>query len=134
MIESERLVMRPWRDEDVAPFQRICSDLEVMATLGPPLDLEATAARIGWMRAHEAEQGHCFWALDRREDARLIGWCGVIRGDMGPVADRVELGWRRARDCWRGGFSSAAGRGAAGWTFEKLSDGEIRRVVRKSVG
>src|SRR3546814_12399775 len=97
MIESERLVMRPWRDEDVAPFQRICSDLEVMATLGPPLDLEATAARIGWMRAHEAEQGHCFWALNRREDARLIGWCGVIGGDMGPVADRVEIGWRPAR-------------------------------------
>src|SRR3546814_4565517 len=84
-------------DEDVAPFQRICSDLEVMATLGPPLDLEATAARIGWMRAHEAEQGHCFWALDRREDARLIGWCGVIRGDMGPVADRVEIGWQIGR-------------------------------------
>src|SRR3546814_2172293 len=97
MIEGERLVMRPWRDEDVAPFQRICSDCEVMATLGPPLDLEATAARIGWMRAHEAEQGHCFWALDRREDARLIGWCGVIRGDMGPVADRVEIGWQIGR-------------------------------------
>ena len=51
MIESERLVMRPWRDEDVAPFQRICSDPEVMATLGPPLDLDAAAARIEWTAA-----------------------------------------------------------------------------------
>src|SRR3546814_6269848 len=85
MIETERLVMRWWRDEDIAPFQRICSDPEVMATLGPPLDLDAAAARIGWMREHEAEHGHCFWALERREDARLIGWCGVIRGDMEPV-------------------------------------------------
>src|SRR3546814_5611158 len=40
MIETERLVMRSWRDEDIAPFQRICSDPEVMATLGPPLDLD----------------------------------------------------------------------------------------------
>src|SRR3546814_12420962 len=40
MIETDRLVMRPWRDEDIAPFQRICSDPEVMATLGPPLDIE----------------------------------------------------------------------------------------------
>src|SRR3546814_7592149 len=73
MIETERLVMRSWRDEDIAPFQRICSDPEVMATLGPPLDLDAAAARNGWMREHEAEHGHCFWALERREVARLIG-------------------------------------------------------------
>src|SRR3546814_15692515 len=53
IIETERLVMRSWRDEDIAPFQRICSDPEVMATLGPPLDLDAAAARIGWMREHE---------------------------------------------------------------------------------
>jgi hypothetical protein len=32
MIETERLVLRSWRDEDVAPFQVICSDPEVMAT------------------------------------------------------------------------------------------------------
>ena len=59
MIATERLTMRSWRDEDVAPFQAICSDPKVMATLGPPLDMEATATRIAWMREHEAEHGHC---------------------------------------------------------------------------
>src|SRR3546814_16248550 len=91
MIETERLVMRSWRDEDIAPFQRICSDPEVMATLGPPLDLDAAAARIGWMREHEAEHGHCFWALERREDARLNGWFGVCQ--IGRAACRE--GWCR---------------------------------------
>jgi len=129
MIESERLVMRPWRDEDVAPFQRICSDPEVMATLGPPLDLDAAAARIEWMREHEAEHGHCFWALERREDARLIGWCGVIRGDMEPVANKMEIGWRLARDCWGAGFASEAARGAAAWSFANLPDDEIRAIT-----
>ena len=113
MIRTGRLVMRSWRDEDVAPFQAICSDPEVMATLGPALDMEATAARIAWMREHEAGHGHCFWALERQNDARLIGWCGVIRGDMGPVADKVEIGWRLARDCWGAGYASEAARGAA---------------------
>src|SRR3546814_9995889 len=91
-----------------------------MATLGPPLDIEATTARIDWMRGHEAEHGHCFWALERREDARLIGWCGVIRGDTGPVADKIEIGWRLARDCWGAGFASEADSGAAACTFENL--------------
>ncbi|HJS11036.1 GNAT family N-acetyltransferase [Sphingopyxis sp.] len=129
MIATERLVMRSWRDEDVAPFQTICSDPEVMATLGPPLDMEATAARIAWMRGHEAEHGHCFWALERREDARLVGWCGVIRGDMAPVVDKVEIGWRLARDCWGVGFASEAARGAAAWSFANLPDDEIRAIT-----
>ena len=131
MIETERLLMRSWRQEDIAPFQRICSDPEVMATLGPPLDMEATAARIAWMREHEAEHGHCFWALEHRSDARLVGWCGVIRGDMAPVADKVEIGWRLARDCWGRGFASEAARGAAAWSFANLPDDEIRAITWK---
>lgn len=129
MIETERLVMRSWRDEDIVPFQQICSDPEVMATLGAPLDMDATAARIAWMRGHEAEHGHCFWALERQVDTRLIGWCGVIRGDMASVADRVEIGWRLARDCWGAGFASEAARGAAAWSFANLPDDEIRAIT-----
>jgi len=129
MIETARLVMRSWRDEDVAPLQAICSDPEVMATIGPPLDRDATTARIAWMQAHEAEHGHCFWALERRDDARLIGWCGVIRGDMTPVADKIEIGWRLARDCWGAGFASEAARGAVAWSFETLRDEAIWAIT-----
>lgn len=121
--------MRSWRDEDIAPFQAICSDPDVMATLGPPLDMAATALRISAMRAHEADHGHCFWALERRSDARLIGWCGVIRGDAGPVANRLEIGWRLARDCWGAGLASEAARGATAWSFAKLPDDEIMAIT-----
>src|SRR3546814_17526747 len=81
------------------------------------------------MREHEAEHCHWCWALERREDARLIGWCGVIRGDMEPVANKIEIGWRLARDCWGAGFASEAARGAAAWTFENLPDHELRAIT-----
>ncbi|MEI4506788.1 GNAT family N-acetyltransferase [Sphingopyxis sp. CCNWLW253] len=129
MIVTERLVMRSWRDEDVAPFQAICSDPEVMATLGAPLDMDATQALIERVKAREAEHGYTFWALERRDDARLIGWCGVIRGDMAPVADKVEIGWRLASDCWGAGFASEAARGAAAWSFANLPDDEILAIT-----
>ena len=129
MIETARLVMRSWRDEDIAPFQQICSDPEVMATLGPPLDMDETAVRIDWMRVHEACHGHCFWAIERRDDARLIGWCGVIRGDMPPVAEKAEIGWRLARDCWGAGFASEAARGVAAWSFTNLPDDDLWAIT-----
>lgn len=129
MIETGRLVMRSWRDDDVAPFQAICSDPAVMATLGPPLDMAQTAALVDRMREMEHEHGHCFWALERRADAQLIGWCGVIRGSAGPVDGKAELGWRLARDCWGAGYASEAARGARDWTFANLPDDDIWAIT-----
>ncbi|MDK2760706.1 MAG: GNAT family N-acetyltransferase [Sphingopyxis sp.] len=129
MIETARLVMRSWRDEDVVPFQAICSDPDVMATIGAPLDLPATRALIERVKAGEAKHGHGFWALERRDDARLIGWCGVVRGDMAPVNDKVEIGWRLARDCWGFGFATEAARGAVAWSFANLPDDEILAIT-----
>lgn len=131
MIETERLRMRSWRDDDIAPFQAICSDPDVMATLGPPLDLAATEALVVRMQGLEAEYGHCFWALERQADARLIGWCGVIRGTVGPVADRAEIGWRLARDCWGAGYATEAAWGAADWTFANLPDPDVWAITAR---
>ncbi len=93
-----------------------------MATLGPVLDRDQTAALIERVEAIEAEHGYTFWALERREDARLIGWCGVIRGTNGPVTGKAEIGWRLASDCWGHGYASEAARAAAGWLFANLAD------------
>ena len=96
-LETPRLVMRSWRDEDLAPFHAVCIDPEVMATLGPVMSRAEVGALIERMRGIEAEHGHCFWALVRRETDQLIGWCGVIRGSVGPVEGKAEFGWRIAR-------------------------------------
>ncbi len=66
-LETERLLLRSWREEDVAPFHEICSDPEVMATLGPVMTVPEVAALIGRMQVSQAEHGHCCWAMVRRE-------------------------------------------------------------------
>ena len=48
---------------------------------------------------------------------------------MGPVADKVEIGWRLARDCWGAGFASEAARGAIAWSFANLPDDEILAIT-----
>lgn len=120
MVGTERLILREWRSDDVAPFHAICSDPAVMATLGPVMSFEETAALVARCQADQARDGHCFWALERREDARLIGWCGLIRGSVGPVAGKAELGWRLASDCWGQGYAIEAARGTVNWAFANL--------------
>lgn len=122
MIEIGRLRLRSWREDDLAPFHAICADPVVMATLGPVMSPDETAALIERVRAREAADGHTFWALERKEDARLIGWCGVIRGSDGPVAGKAEVGWRLASDCWGRGYASEAARASIDWLFANLAD------------
>ena len=114
--------MRSWRNEDLAPFHAICSDPAVMATLGPVMSRDEVAALIARMRGIEAEHGHCFWALVQQSDQQLIGWCGVIRGSVGPVAGQGEFGWRMARSAWGQGYVTEAARAALGWFFANRAD------------
>ena len=129
MIETARLLLRPWAEAEIAPFQQICSDPRVMATLGPVLGMAETAALIGRVQAMEAEYGHTFWALERREDGRLIGWCGVIRGTDGPIAGKAEIGWRLAHDCWGHGYATEAARASIDWAFANLADDAVWAIT-----
>lgn len=116
-LETERLVVRSWRDEDIGPFAAICADPVVMATLGPVMELAETEAMVARERAFEAELGHTFWVVERREDARLVGKCGIIRGRDGPIEGKPEIGWRLASDCWGKGYITEAARACADWFF-----------------
>ena len=132
MIATERLVLRSWREEDVDPFYAINSDPEVMATLGPVMSRDEVAATIERMQSIEAEQGHCFWALERREDARLIGWCGAISGSVGPIVGQLEIGWRLARDAWGQGYVTEAAHATLDWLYANCSDDTVWAIT--SVG
>ena len=128
-LATERLIMRSWREEDLAPFHAICSDPQVMATLGPGMSRDETAALIARVSGLEATDGHTFWALERSADARLIGWCGVIRGSAGPVAGKAELGWRLAADCWGRGYATEAASAARDWAFASLPDDAVWAIT-----
>lgn len=141
MIGTERLILRAWRQADVAPFNIICADLDVMRWLGPVQDVAATQATIERMQDMQTRLGYCFWAIERREDARVIGWCGLIRSTTGPIDGLAEVGWRLARDCWGMGYATEAAQASIGWGFANLADDALwaittteNRASRKVMG
>lgn len=122
VIETERLVLRSWRAKDVDDFLVVNSDPEVMATLGPVMDRDQVAETIVRMQGVEAEHGHCFWAMVRREDDRVIGWCGAIRGSAPPIRGMAEIGWRMARYAWGQGYATEAAAATLDWLFANRDD------------
>ena len=59
MIETPRLVVRPWREADRAPYHALCRDPEVMRFLGPLQSRAENDAAIDRMIAETSAE--CDW-------------------------------------------------------------------------
>ena len=128
MIAADRLILRDWRDADLAPFNAMCRDPEVMAQLGPLQTLDETRTAIARQRAMQAAQGHCFWALERRDDGTFLGFCGLKIAPEGiaGIEGAIEIGWRLRRDAWGHGYAREAAIASLAWGFANLA---VDRIV-----
>ncbi len=110
MIETARLILREWRDTDRLPFAAINADADVMQYLDGPMEKAQSDALVDRLISTQAEQGQCFWAIEQKSDAALLGFCGLRRGGHAgtPVTDELEIGWRLARNAWGHGFALEA--------------------------
>lgn len=121
MIDTNRLRLRDWRDQDRAPFHAINSDPVVMATLGPLLSRADSDALIDRVAARGAVHGHTFWAVERRDDGALLGWCGLLPGGEGtPIEGEIEIGWRLGSEYWGVGYAREAAQASIDWAWSAL--------------
>ena len=118
MIETPRLIVRAWVDADRAPWRAMCADPRVMATIGATYGGRRADADVDALIARGLRQGHVFWALERREDRRFLGFCGLEIGDEGlPIAGLPEIGWRLAFDAWGQGYAREAAAACLDWAW-----------------
>ncbi len=126
-LETDRLILRSWRAEDCAAFAVMSADPDVMQHLGGTIDRAASDAVIARLQGGEAEQGQTFWAIERKGDAALLGFCGLRRGGHAgtPVPDELEIGWRLARQAWGQGYAREAAAASLDWGWRNRSDAQI---------
>ncbi len=98
-METERLVLRQWRDEDRGSFAALNADPEVMAFFPRLLSSEESDAALDRPRAGIADRRYGFWAVELRDRACLIGFAGLheVRGDY-HFTPAHEVGWPLARE------------------------------------
>ncbi|WP_310498432.1 GNAT family N-acetyltransferase [Sandarakinorhabdus sp.] len=131
MIETQRLILRPWRDDDLAPFAAMGRDPRVMAhfpTLMNEVQSKAMAVRI---MNHIGVHKFGAWAMERKSDRRFIGFCGLSRVEFqAPVKDEIEIGWRLAHQYWGQGYVHEAAHASLAHGFETLA---LPRIVSFTV-
>ncbi len=126
MIRTARLLLRQWREADLAPFAAINADAEVREFFGGTLDRATSDASAGRMRNHVERHGFGFWAAEIPEEERFIGFIGLMHTPANmPFAPAVEIGWRLARRFWGFGYATEAARASLEYGFGALGLGEV---------
>lgn len=120
MIETPRLILRPWRDGDKPRFEEIINTPGMMKEFGGVWPKGEHDALIDMMIDAQNETGLCMWAVDDRTTGDLIGICGIRwsrRFPELPVYGELEIGWRIAEAYWGKGIAREAAEAsiAYGW-------------------
>src|SRR5438105_2646451 len=76
-IKTKRLILRPWRPEDLEPFAALNADPRVMEYFPATLSREESDQMARRMQAKIEERGWGWWAVSVPGIAEFIGFIGL---------------------------------------------------------
>ncbi|WP_245417514.1 GNAT family N-acetyltransferase [Aminobacter sp. AP02] len=112
-METQRLLLRTWREEDLDDLVWLHSQVEASRFLsrdGGPWTREQAAGRMaGWVEEYR-QHGLTKFRLLRREDGRFIGRAGF---SLFAATGQFELGYAIAPEFWGQGYATEIARALA---------------------
>ncbi len=139
ILQTKRLILRPWCEEDAEDLYTYASDPEVGPPAGWPPHTSVEMSREIIRTALSAPETY---AVCRNADGNPIGSIGLHRNDLAEQDDEYELGYWIGKPFWGQGLIPEASREILRYAFEDLGmariwcghyDGNVksRRVMEK---
>ena len=122
MIETSRLLLRPWQPDDLAEFTRLLTDPEVTRyiVLNQPFTPEDVIAVSDRTLEQWEHNGFGPWVAIEKATGRWVGRIGLSEIQDWPGLDKVEVGWELHQEFWGRGLATEGGRAAVRYGFEVL--------------
>ena len=137
-IETERLVLRPWRKDDFRPYHALLQHPEVHRHFGPePMGEEECWRRLTAAVGSWQVLGFGGWAAERKSDGKLVGMLSLFnawRALEPEFGEEPEMGWIFAAETHGQGFASEACRAALDWAHANLQPTPIWAIIAPSNG
>jgi RimJ/RimL family protein N-acetyltransferase len=129
-LETERLRLRLWRDEDLDRLAELNADPRVSRWLTPtgaPISRDDTAEQLARFRRHWNEHGFGIWALEERTTGALVGRAGLQYHRL--WLQEPELGWKLDPVVWGRGYATEAGAAGLRHAFETLGRERVVSII-----
>ena len=145
VLETERLILRPWKQEDLQDLYEYASVDGVGQMAGwPPHDSIETSHQILDLFINEKKT----FALVEKSSGKVIGSLGLEAGDRQEVGERFakkmgrEVGYAMSKDYWGRGLMPEAVKRVITYAFDEqgwdfllcchfLNNHQSRRVIEK---
>ena len=126
-LETPRLRLRQFREDDLDAWARITSDPEVMRYVGgSALTREDAWRSLGYLLGHWKIRGFGLWAAEEKQTGALVGRIGLYQPEGWPG---LEVGWLVERARWGEGFASEGGAASLAYAFEALGAQRVISVI-----
>ncbi len=125
-LETERLIIREWREVDIEPFAAMNQDSRIMEFFPFVLTPEESLAMINIFCTKRQENNTLYLPLIEKDGGSFAGLV-----NLAPVAFEAhftpahEIGWRLAYDFWGKGYATEAAKKLIEYGFSKLQLDEI---------
>jgi RimJ/RimL family protein N-acetyltransferase len=108
-LRGSRVLLRPWRDDDLDWFAKLSPNRVVMEYLLPPPDRAASDALAQGIIEHFARHGFGYWAVELPDVCPFIGFVGLMHVPFeAHFTPAVEIGWRLDPAYWGQGYATEA--------------------------
>lgn len=129
-IETARLRMRAFREDDFEQYAVIMADPEVTRYLGDGNALSRAEAwrQMAMILGHWQLRGYGLWAVEEKETGVLLGRIGCFYPEGFP---RFEVGYTLGRHAWGKGYASEGAAAALHYARTVLKRTGVTSVIKE---
>ncbi|MBV8916882.1 GNAT family N-acetyltransferase [Bradyrhizobium sp.] len=135
MIETDRLILRTWREADIAPNTAMLADPGTARFITPD-HKPVTDELVGWrnaaiMMGHWALHGFGYFVVEEKSSGSFVGRVGPWYPPRWPG---FEVGWGIAPEFRGKGYALEAARASIDWVFDNLAVDRIIHCIDPTNG
>ncbi|WP_371256749.1 GNAT family N-acetyltransferase [Roseibium sp. TrichSKD4] len=127
-METDRLILRPWQEDDLDDLAALCSDPDVMRHFPMIMSYDQSKAYLEKILKKRVSEGFCMDPIIVKETGEFAGFVGLnipAYKEPLPFDPCVEIGWRLHKKVWGKGYATEAANAWLRFGFETLNLPEI---------
>lgn len=126
ILQTDRLLLRPWRPADREPFAAMNADPRVMEHFPACLTREESDQLADRIEAHFDKHGFGLFAAELRATGEFVANVGLsVPAFQAHFTPCVEIGWRLAATHWNQGLATEGARAVLEYALDTLGLPEV---------
>jgi len=130
-LETPRLILRTWREDDLDGFASLMAQRELARFLShdqQPMDRTTAWWHMALLAGHWDLRGYGLFVVEERASGAWVGRVGPWRPEGWPG---FEIGWAVKREYWGRGYATEAAIAAGAWAIARFAPEQIIALIHE---